>query len=133
MDNGTAYTGPSNFSVDETGALTAVKDKRTEITMATLCIDRVIGLLQNCDVIKAEKDYPYITRAMLTDNELARFHKSLQDFYIDIYGTSGASRILDKALLDDPKTRRASLIIITEGLYEELRKMTAALRRIVSN
>ena len=133
MDNGTAYTGPSNFSVDETAVLTAVKDKRMVITMTTLCIDRIIGLLQNCDVIKAEKDYPYITRAMLTDNELARFHKSLQDFYIDIYGTSGASQILDKALLDDPKTRRAALVIVTEGLYEELRKMTAALRRIVSN
>ena len=70
---------------------------------------------------------------MLTDNELARFYKSLQDLYVDIYGTGGASQILDKALLGDPKTRRAALVIVTEGLYEELRKMTAAIRRIVSN
>lgn len=130
MDNGTTCTGPGNVTI---AAIATSRIRIGGVAKGTLYIDRIVGLLQSCDVIKAEKDYPAIARAMLTDNELARFYKSLQDLYVDIYGTGGASQILDKALLGDPKTRRAALVIVTEGLYEELRKMTAAIRRIVSN
>lgn len=133
MDDCTAYTGPDTPSDFDNSARAALKNKQLEITMATLSIDRIINLLQSCEALKAEKDYLSADRVMFINNELARLHKTLQDICIDIYGHSGESRIIDKDILNDPKSRRSALVFITESLYIELRKLTEAIRRLVSN